>query len=94
VIPIVDTSTVDTIVRIKDGVTIVIGGLIKDERVKTKSKVPILGSLPGLGRLFSSDDNRTEKTEIVIFLTPHIISGDVHVDPDLLPRLKEDKIYN
>ncbi|NTW98481.1 MAG: hypothetical protein HGB35_00795 [Geobacteraceae bacterium] len=77
VIPIVDKSEVETTVRVKDGVTIVIGGLIKDENSRGESKVPLLGDIPVVGSAFKSTSRSKEKTEIVIFLTPKIISGDL-----------------
>ncbi len=96
-IPIVDTSEVQTTVRVKDGVTIIIGGLMKDELIHNKNKIPILGDIPFLGKAFSNEDRNMQKTEIVIFLTPHIINGDVHADPEgyikTTPTLKGDKTY-
>ena len=61
----------------KDGVTIVIGGLIKDEKIETINKIPLLGDLPLVGLAFRSRDNLVRKTELVIFLTPKLITGDV-----------------
>lgn len=75
-IPVVDTSEAETTVTVKDGVTIVIGGLIKDEKINTDKEVPVLGQIPILGALFSSKDHLTRKTELVIILTPKIITGD------------------
>ncbi len=75
-IPVVETSEAETIVRIKDGVTIVIGGLIKDEKRSTIKKVPFLGSIPFLGTFFQNTDDSTVKTEIAIFLTPRVVVGD------------------
>jgi len=75
-IPVVETSEAETIVRIKDGVTIVIGGLIKDEKRSTLKKVPLLGSIPFLKTFFQNTDDSTVKTEIAIFLTPRVIVGD------------------
>jgi len=96
-IPIVDTDEVQTTVRVKDGITIIIGGLMKDELSNTKTKVPILGDLPFFGRAFNTEDRLANKTEIVIFLTPHIINGDVHQDPDeyiaTTPTQKSIKTY-
>ncbi|MDP3980615.1 MAG: secretin N-terminal domain-containing protein [Chlamydiota bacterium] len=100
-IPIVRTSNAKTTVMVKDGVTIVIGGLIDRIIRKRKKRVPILGSIPILGLPFKSVDNEEINRELVIFLTPHIISGDVQTDelirfdkrfPDTnkLPGLKED----
>ncbi len=76
-IPVVETSEAETTVMVKDGVTIVIGGLIKEEDIRTVKKVPLLGDLPFLGFAFRNESKSIEKTEIVIFLTPKIVSGDV-----------------
>ncbi|MDD2731342.1 MAG: TonB family protein [Candidatus Portnoybacteria bacterium] len=75
-IPIVTTSEAETTIMVKDGVTIVIGGLRKDERNKTIKKIPLLGDIPGLGYFFRSTSDETSKTELVILLTPHIMSGE------------------
>ena len=75
-IPVVDTSELETTVRVKDGVTVVLGGLIKDEQVRSNSKVPILGDVPVVGGAFRNRITGTQKSEIVIFLTPRIIEGD------------------
>jgi general secretion pathway protein D len=75
-IPVVDTSELETTVRVKDGVTVVLGGLIKDEQARSGSKVPVLGDVPIVGGAFRSRTSAKEKTEIVIFLTPRIIEGD------------------
>ncbi len=81
-IPAVNTSKVDTTVRVKDGVTVVIGGLIKDTAKEDQYKVPVLGGIPVLGRLFRSEGKGREKSEIIIFLTPHIMTGDVQQEKD------------
>lgn len=74
-IPIVQTTQAETSVSVKDGTTIVIGGLIKDERTKTVNKLPIAGDIPLLKFAFSNTDDKIVKQELVIFLTPHIITG-------------------
>jgi TonB family protein len=76
-IPIVTTSEAETTVMVKDGITIVIGGLKKDKRVKTVKKIPLFGDIPGLGFFFRSTSDEVTKTELVILLTPHIIGGDI-----------------
>jgi general secretion pathway protein D len=76
-IPIVETSEAETVVNVKDGVSVIIGGLIKEEAINTTKKVPLLGNIPILGMAFRSTNNSKSKTEIVIFLTPRIVSGDV-----------------
>ncbi|MDD5560741.1 MAG: secretin N-terminal domain-containing protein [Candidatus Omnitrophica bacterium] len=74
-IPIVDTSNVETDVLVKDGNTIILAGLIKRTTDKSVSKMPLLGSLPVVGKLFSNTSDLDSKKELAIFLTPHVISG-------------------
>lgn len=76
-IPVVETSEAETVVTVKDGVTIVIGGLIKDEKIESIKKIPFLGDIPLIGTVFRNEERLTRKTELVIFLTPKLISGDV-----------------
>ena len=75
-IPIVTTSETETTVMVKDGVTIIIGGLKKDERTKNVRKIPLLGDVPLAGFFFRSTSDEMKSTELVILLTPHIISGE------------------
>ncbi len=75
-VPIITTSEVETAVIVKDGVTIIIGGLVKEKRSKTVKKIPILADIPGIGFLFRNTDDKVEKDELVILLTPHIITGE------------------
>lgn len=75
-IPIVTTQGLETTVQIKSGHTLVLGGLIQDKQSKQSSRVPILGNLPVLGRLFQSNTDDFTKTELVIFLMPQIIDPD------------------
>ena len=79
-IPIVDTSQAETVVTVKDNVTIVIGGLIKEEKLDTIKKIPFLGDIPFFGAAFRSFNKSLTKTELVIFLTPKIITGDVEAN--------------
>ncbi|MFH1062443.1 MAG: secretin N-terminal domain-containing protein [Candidatus Omnitrophota bacterium] len=73
----VDTTQADTTVIVKDGKTIVLGGLIKDTVSKTQTQVPILGNIPLLGVFFKSHGTSTVKKEIVVFITPHIINQNI-----------------
>ncbi|MBU4333071.1 MAG: hypothetical protein KKD07_01370, partial [Candidatus Omnitrophica bacterium] len=61
-IPVVETSEAETSVMVKDGVTIVIGGLIKEEKIKTTKKVPFLGDIPFLGNAFKNESDKVSKT--------------------------------
>ncbi len=69
----IGTRNATTVLRLKDGETQVLGGLISDEDRKSASKVPGLGDLPLIGRLFSVHNDNKKKTEIILFITPHII---------------------
>lgn len=75
-IPIVTTSEAETTVMVKAGTTLLIGGLQKDEHNKTVKKVPFLGDIPLLGLLFRSTSDELKKSELVILLTPHIMTGE------------------
>ncbi len=76
IVPYVTTSEAETTVVVKDKTTLIIGGLMKDTLVDHEERVPFLGDMPVLGKLFSSKGQSKEKTELVIFLRPHIIDGD------------------
>jgi type II secretory pathway component GspD/PulD (secretin) len=78
-IPIIDTSLAETTVLVKEGATVIIGGLKKDHKVETIKQTPFFGSIPLLGNLFKDRVTSSERTELLIILTPRIISGDVFV---------------
>ena len=73
--PGVDTRSADTNVIVRDGETIVIGGLIHDAQSETLYKVPILGDIPLLGYLFKKKSMSRTRMELIIFVTPRIIEG-------------------
>ncbi len=73
--PVIDTRETDTMARLRASETIIIGGLMQTRREKTVSGVPGLRSIPLLGRLFTTTKDVERKAELVIFLTPTIISG-------------------
>lgn len=79
IVPLVTSTKAETTVMIKDGTTVIIGGLRKDEKSRSLKGLPFLMNVPILGRLFRMESESITNTEIVIFLTPHIISGDVNV---------------
>lgn len=66
----------DTNVRLKDGETMVIGGLIGSEEAKSMSKVPFLGDLPILGAFFRNHSKTKSTSEVMIFLTAHVVGGN------------------
>ena len=73
--PVLDNRDAVTSVRVKDGETMVLGGIMTDQSLVTENKVPILGDIPLIGFLFNSSQTTKEKTELLIFLTPHIIDN-------------------
>lgn len=73
-------------VAIRDGQTIVIGGLMQDSSVESVDKVPFLGDIPCLGQLFQHRITKKEKTELLIFLTPHVAQ-----QPDDLKPMTEQE---
>ena len=75
-IPVVSTTEAETTVLVKDGNSIIIAGLIKDKQDKTTKRIPFLSNIPVLGKMFQSIDDTKTKKEVVILLTPHVITGD------------------
>ena len=67
--------TIDTTVIVDDNSTVVIGGLIDDKFTETETKVPLLGDIPLLGWFFKSRKREREKTNLYVFLTPHVINN-------------------
>ncbi|MET0962539.1 MAG: type IV pilus secretin PilQ, partial [Noviherbaspirillum sp.] len=75
----IDTKHVKTQVLIENGGTVVIGGIYIQEDRDTINKVPVLGDIPVMGNLFKSTSRRNEKTELLIFLTPKVLSDKLAV---------------
>lgn len=73
-VPSIDTRVVQTQVLVADGQTVVLGGIYETERRETITKVPLLGDIPGVGNLFKSRQNLTNKAELLIFVTPKILT--------------------
>lgn len=73
--PVITVRRASTTVTVRDGQTIVIGGLISDRFERRERKVPFLGDLPIVGPLFSSETEQATKTELLIVLTPHVIQS-------------------
>ncbi|HUV66220.1 MAG TPA: secretin N-terminal domain-containing protein [Sedimentisphaerales bacterium] len=71
--PIVDTREADTIALVRDGDTVVIGGLRKEEVAQQISKIPLLSDIPLLGALFKFEGEKTINSELIVFITPRVI---------------------
>ncbi len=72
-IPIINNREVKNVIRLKDGETNLIAGLLRDEERKTLKGIPGLKDLPVLGRLFGAEDTTIEQTEVILTITPHIV---------------------
>lgn len=77
----IGTRNFNSALRLKDGETQILGGLISDEDRSSANRVPLLGDLPLLGRLFSSQNDNRQKTEIILSITPHLIRNIQRKDP-------------
>jgi len=83
-LPIVATREATTTVRLKDGDTVIIGGLLEDDETRTVTKVPLLGDIPILGVLFQHIDTERQKNDLVIQVTPRIMQpGDTGASPTM-----------
>ena len=71
--PVVTRRRANTTVTVKDGQTVVIGGLISDRFERVDNKIPLLGDIPVLGSLFRQHKENSSKTELLIVLTPHVV---------------------
>lgn len=71
--PVLDIKQASTLIRVRSGSTIVLGGLIQTEAARSRRKIPGLGDIPLLGRLFQGDFEARRKKELVIFITPRVV---------------------
>lgn len=79
----IGTRTASTLLQLKDGETQVLAGLITDDERQSSNRIPGLGDLPLLGRLFSSQRDEKKKSELVLSITPHVVRAVPHADPRL-----------
>jgi general secretion pathway protein D len=86
VVPI-NKRTAETTVIVRDQQTVVIGGLVREEQRNKLTKIPILGDIPVIGALFRTSDTTTQKSNLLLVLTPHIVR-----DPADLRRIFERKM--
>ena len=77
--PIIAKRSAQTRVGIRNGQTIVIGGLMEDRKTETIDKVPFIGDIPYIGEAFKRKQNKKTKTELLIFLTPHVAAEATHL---------------
>ncbi|MDE0483459.1 MAG: hypothetical protein OXI67_12835, partial [Candidatus Poribacteria bacterium] len=84
--PITDDNSLSVYVDVEDGQRLIVGGIIRKKQKQVENKVPILGDIPLLGRLFKSTETEVQDTEIVFIITPHII--DIK-NPDDIRKLRQ-----
>ena len=80
----IGTRTAQTVLRLKDGETQILAGLIQDDQRRDSTKIPALGDIPILGRLFGSQRDDGRKTEIVLSVTPRVVRNPQLYDVDTL----------
>jgi general secretion pathway protein D len=83
--PTFATRTIESTIRLKDGETNFLAGLIQVNNTDSDSKTPFLGDIPILGRLFTNNHKRTQRTDLVLTMTPHIIRIPDITEDDLAP---------
>jgi type IV pilus assembly protein PilQ len=85
--PTINTRVLNSTVRLKDGETIILGGLIQDVTATKENRIPFLGGIPWFGRLFRFKSTSTQKNELIILLTPYVFYGDA-AEQEKWARLK------
>jgi len=83
--PIIATRTIESTIRLKDGETNFLAGLIQRNENTSTDKIPILGDIPIIGRLLSHEDKQHTSTDLVLTMTPHIIRIPDITDDDMAP---------
>jgi type II secretory pathway component GspD/PulD (secretin) len=81
-LPSKSTTTIQSNVMVKDGKTIVIGGLFKEKTTLNRKQIPILGDLPIVGDAFKGTDDESIRVELIVLITPHIISDPEQTNGD------------
>jgi type II secretion system protein D len=103
--PIINRRKATTTVTVRDGQTVVIGGLVQDRYERIEKKIPLLGDLPLVGMLFRNTQETTAKTELLIVLTPHVMTNDrkagelsdkmidkLSVPPELIRQIRQGEL--
>ena len=86
--PVISTRSVRTRLLVKDGQTVVLGGLTDQQRDRTRSGIPLLSSLPLIGGFFGASSRRSTGTELLLFLTPRLIRTDQDIESATDPLLR------
>jgi type IV pilus assembly protein PilQ len=81
-VPTETTAELSANIMVKDGQTVVIGGMFRDSITASKSQVPLLGDIPVFGELFKGTSDQTVRQEVIVLLTPHIVDDVDELDGD------------
>lgn len=74
--PTISTRKLDTKLSLKDGTTVLLGGLMSSNQNNTRNGIPLLKDIPGIGQLFRSDNDTQTKTELIVLITPYVVAND------------------
>ncbi len=88
--PTIQQRQLNSTVSIRDGQTVVLGGLIRDQSSNRETGVPVLKEIPGVGKLFSTTENQLQRTELIVLITPRVISNEK--DTDAITREYREKM--
>lgn len=88
-VPEIQVREMESVLKVPDGEIVMIGGLMQQQRNSQAYSIPLLGSLPGLGRLFQNQSRRGRKTELLVFLQPTVL--DSELDPELDSELDSEQ---
>lgn len=92
--PVIDTRSADTVVVTPDAQTVVIGGLMENDKQASSTQIPLLGSIPVIGALFRYKTTSNDKDELMIFMTPHIVRSPEVATSVNAPNLTSGMITN
>jgi len=73
--PTTAKRSAQTVVTMNSGATVVIGGLIRDDKTRVENRIPLIGDVPVVGNLFRWQRDRVQKTNLLIFITPHVMTN-------------------
>ncbi len=89
-LPVINEQSASTNVAVNNGETVVIAGLTSNESIKSESGIPVLKDIPLLGNLFKKSSKNVDKKDLIIFVTPHIITRDVSSISTQIPTVEQD----
>jgi general secretion pathway protein D len=93
-VPIISKREISATVAVQDRQTIVLGGLVRKSNSESATKIPLLGDIPLLGWLFSSRSNSDDRSELVVLLTPYVLTNPEEAARETERRLKASDVKN